>query len=281
MYRNLTILQVWERWLSEKYGKVPSARVLSKALLLEHEAWLLESGLHGRPRKPATVRKHLSVLMTLWEWAANDDVWGELVPRPRRIEVPRIGQDQAVAPTWAEMDAAIRACHGAQRALAILLRFTGLRVQQAMQLRWKDLDLERGTLAVRGELGKSAAERDGRIVPISPHLVAELKTWTRDGEYLLPSNRAETGPRARKARARDLAHAWARAGVREDVYRQRPHHAFRKGFCTELALAGAPAEAVEHLVGHSRGIRGHYVDPRALHLVEAVALIPPMHGETP
>ncbi|MEL6185073.1 MAG: hypothetical protein AAFU79_10650 [Myxococcota bacterium] len=37
-----------------------------------------------------------------------------------------------------------------------------------------DFDLDAGTLKVRGELGKLADEKRGRIVPVSPHLVDYL-----------------------------------------------------------------------------------------------------------
>jgi hypothetical protein len=41
-----------------------------------------------------------------------------------------------------------------------------------------------------------------------------------------------------------------------------------------LKRLGADDEAVEVLVGHSLGLRGHYADPEAMPLREAVALIP-------
>ncbi len=150
-----------------------------------------------------------------------------------------------------------------------------------MSLRWSDLDLDHAHLTIRGELGKSRQEQRGRIIPVSAHLVAELRTWNQGEEpWIIVSARGWGGERGRMARARDVERAWARAGVRTVAWEGRPHHCFRKGFVSELKRSGADPDAVEFLVGHSLGLRGVYLDPDALPLREAVALIPAL-GERP
>ena len=274
-HRYAETLELFLRWLSERQGGRGriTPDLLSRGLLAEYYAVLSESGRHGHERGAETVRKHMQVIELMWTWAhQNDDEWEGLVPRPRRLKMTRTPPPLTVAPTWDEMDACLDACHGWHWQLALLLRFTGLRVQQAMDLRWTDVDLDRATLSVRGELGKSQQERRGRIVPISPHLVEHLRAWERHDEFIVQCAR-EAGPREREARGRDMARAWRRAGVRSQACKQ-PHHAFRKGFISELKRAGADDEAVEYLVGHSLGLRGVYTDPDALPLRGAVALIP-------
>lgn len=70
------------------------------------------------------------------------------------------------------MDTVIAALKGWHQRLAIVLRLTGLRCQQPMGLRCSDLDLERGRLTVRGELGKSRQEQRDRILPPVEHIPA-------------------------------------------------------------------------------------------------------------
>lgn len=150
-----------------------------------------------------------------------------------------------------------------------------------MELRWDDLDLPGAVLHVRPELGKTQQEKQGRWVPLSPHLVRELAGWGKREGYLIPTHRRWGAKQRsdRQARSRDARRAWDRAveqyGVRPDVTRQ-PHHAFRKGFVTGLKRLGADVDAVEVLVGHSLGLRGIYTDPDAQPLQEAVALLPPI-----
>jgi integrase len=287
-------LDIFLRYLYKVHGKgakLPPG-LLTRKMLADFYADLAHGGLHGHDRCDATRRKIVEVIQLCWSWLYDNDEDGAEIPMPRKIRTAREPASPTVAPTWAEMDACIEALGGWagsgrpftrcwQRDVAVLLRFTGLRVQQAMSLKWSDLDLEHARLTIRGELGKSRQEQRGRIVPISPHLVAELRTWERNDEpWLVISARQRGGDRERMARARDSGRAWEGAGIRKEVWEGRPHHCFRKGFVSELKRAGADADAVEFLVGHSLGLRGVYLDPDALPLREAVNLIPAL-GERP
>lgn len=269
-------LDVFLRFLKEKHGKrneVYPLTLLTRQLLATYYDWLA-IGQHGKPRKLESRRRLVNVVEYAWAWAADDDEFVNAVPRPRRLRMPKDAGRPTVAPTWREMDSAIAAAKGWQKKVLVVLRFTGLRVQQVMGLLWDDVDMERMILTIRGELGKSQAERRGRIIPLSPHLVSELTSWGRREGFLIPSGR-KAGPRQREARARDIRRAWSRANVRPDAWRQ-PHHSFRKGFISGLKRAGADSDAVEYLVGHSLGLRGVYTDPDALPLRAAVELIPPV-----
>lgn len=269
-------LDLFLRYLNKVHGKTAALppSLLTRRLLADWYADLKHGGLHGRDRSDATRRKLVEVIQLAWAWLYDDDEHGAEVSPPRKLRMAREPSRPTVAPTWAEMDTCIAALRGWQQKLAIVLRFTGLRCQQAMGLRWSDLDLARARLTIRGELGKSRQEQRGRIVPISPHLVAILRTWERADEWLIASSRQRGAERERMARARDLERAWERSGVRKEAWDGRPHHAFRKGFVSELKRAGADADAVEFLVGHSLGLRGVYIDPEAMPLVDTVSRVP-------
>lgn len=269
-------LDMFERWVLDLYPGAPPA-LLSKRLMLDFRIHLLTPGRRARGRAASTIANYLSHVCGMWRWAFDEEGWEGLIPVPRVPRLPAPVGRAPVAPTWAEMDAAIAAAEGSVQQLAVLLRFTGLRVEQAASLTWEDVDLERGRLEIRGELGKSRRERAGRRVPLSPHLVEILRTWHQlagRGEHLVTG--LERTPAGRQRQLRAMGRAWKAAEVRPAVWQQRPHHAFRKGWVTELARAGADREAVEILVGHSRGVRDFYADPEGLPLVEAVALIPPL-----
>ena len=165
-----------------------------------------------------------------WRWAFEHDDFGIDTPRPRTTKLPAREQHATYAPTWAQMDASIEAHTTVHyRRLCMLLRCTGLRKTQALAVRWEDVDLDAVTLYVRPELGKTKAERRGRLIPIAPVLVEELAGWGRREGLLLPwpSDR-------RVAHNIVLEGAWVRAGVGEHVWRKRTAHAYRKGFVTGL-----------------------------------------------
>ena len=271
-------------WLT---GRQSGSRLLpsvfSKSLLLSYYRSLATGGRWGRSRNLSTRRKMTMAVLAAWQWAADDEEYARFMPRPpSKLELPREPGKPTVAPTFEEMDRCIAASSGWHRQLLVVLRFTGLRVQQAMFLRWSDFDLDRQMLNIRGELGKSRSERQGRIVPISEHLANEMAGWGRREGWVIKSARQRGGERERMARTRDVNRAWARSGVRDEVWKGRPHHSFRKGLVTGLKRLGADTEAAEYLVGHVLpGVRGVYVDPEAHGLRDAVALIPPIQTSFP
>jgi len=258
------------------------AQELSYDMLSAFHTWLMEpeTGRHLHRRGPETARKIVTCIEGFWDWAFRRQQRGAWagVPYPDSLDLKRAPPAEKSPPTWPEMDAAIAACNGWHRQVAVLLRCTGLRISQVMGLRWEDLDLEGGVLHLRPELGKSAQEKRGRRIPIAPVLVEELAGWgVRDGHVVDAPAGTNAGDR-REYRARDMGRAWKRAGVRLEAWKGTPCHAFRAGFESGLKREGADDEAVEYLVGHSRGIREHYVGPQSLPMRAAVALVPHIGG---
>lgn len=236
-------------------------------------------GRHGIKRSLDTAAKYVSFVQLWWKWAANQDAFASTLPPPRVLEaLPADAKKQTDAPTWAEMDAVVAAATSWYPLLLAVLRALGIRVSQALHLlvgdiRESDDGLE---LHFRGELGKSKQERAGRIVPIGAAvtwLFDMLKRGRDVAAWLIPTMQREGV--ARHARTDVVNGAWERAGVRAEVWRRRPDHAFRKGYTTCLTEDGADEKAVEFLVGHSLGLQGTYRARRGYPLAKTVALIPP------
>lgn len=270
-------LNVYLRFLHQREGVRPLLVTLwSRDLHEEFYDWLRVTPLKNKTKPPglAMCEKHLRRVELAWKWADDQEKYEPFVPRYRRIdELKSLPSEPIVAPSWDDMDACILASDGWLQRVLIVQRYTGLRVQQVMRLRWPDVDLDRAILTIRGELGKSKSEKAGRIIPISSHLVAELAGWGCREGWLVESGR--TGAQQRVVRARDVCRTWARAGVSEEIWAKRPNHAFRKGVVSGLKAAGADIDAIEVLVGHKLpGQRSVYTDPNALPMREAVALIP-------
>lgn len=277
--RNTTIaygshLNRFKAFLREKQprGRL-HADLLSRDLLREYVAEHLDHvGARTRWQLVRSVER-------FWRWAEDEY---EGVPRPRKLAMPPVPVLIApVAPTWAEMDACIAQLSGPARKVTLVQRFTGLRRAQVLQLEWTDFDLERATLHVRGELGKSTSERSGRVVPLSQHLVDELAGWgVREGR-LVEGRRSGF-----VSLNEDVVAGWEACDARTAVWKPpghgkaQPTHAFRKGFVSGLRGLGANPDAVEFLVGHSLGLRGVYTDPNAIGLRDAIELIPALGSES-
>ncbi len=282
LHRYAENLEVFLRFVEERHGAPPNhAHLLSKPMMEDYYSWLQEprNGLHGRQRRSDTARKIVEVAQLMWLWAEDSDRWPEQIPRPRKIEMKRARPRRVKAPTWDEMDRCIAAATGWQQRLLTVLRFTGLRVGETMLLTWDDIDMDSRELFIDASISKN---REERTIPISPLLVAELAGWGVRTGYLVPSPRAK-GPRYRQPRDRDVSRAWQRAGVPERIWKGAPHHAFRKGFKSQMLLAGAAADAVDFLQGHvPRGGRGRCIDmERAFDWDQVLGLIPAMAPSRP
>lgn len=291
-----TNLDVFLRWLRVRERKVAFASVLTKALLTEYAVWLAKpgTGRGGRNRSSSTVNVMVSHVEMMWAWAANEDEFAEIVPRPRTIKLAVEARDPVQAPTWAEMDACIAVLGDtALGRLCTVLRYTGLRVSQAMRLVWEDVDFEGGTLRMRGVLGKTPHERLGRLIPISAFLLADLKRWKemnrvweagwqRRGRWVpgteawvVPGHVPRDSPKYRHADTEIMHLPWTIAGVPQAIWTKHVHHCFRSGFTSNLKKDGADSEAVEHLVGHKiEGSRQSYLDPDYMPLRAAANAVP-------
>ena len=268
-------LTLFAEWMKSKHHpRSVKVSFLTRTVLEDYYDHLI----HQRGVSQHTANDRIRYVGMFWAWAYDRDEYPSC-PRPRRIELPEATPALApVAPSWEQMDEAIEAAgDGWYRKLFTVLRYTGLRRGQAMELRWSDFDLERGMLTVRPELGKTKQERRGRVIPVSQHLLAEVAGWGRREGYLIDTTPAR-GPQPKKRQVHN-GHAkriWRKTTVPEDRYRQ-PCHCFRKGFVSELVRAGATERSVRRLVGHSGGVTFDvYTSAWAMEdeLRQAVDLIP-------
>ena len=280
--KDTTVAALLMRWLDATgRGGATAARMLTKSEIENWARWLKATpNQHGQQKGPGTRKRYVGWLLGVWEWSLHEPAFRAGVPQPV-IQLKHLTLENAeprptvVAPTWEEMDAMIACSSGWQKQLYILLRCTGLRVAQAMALRWTDFDFDRGILTIRPNLpgSKTASEKKGRRIPFASALEPYLRLWKSQAmePWVIPTGR--TGKDARTARSRDARRAWAKAvktyGVREEA--TKAHHIFRAGFESGLKRRGADDEAVEYMVGHKLGVRGEsYLDPEPVNNFETL-----------
>lgn len=153
------------------------------------------------------------------------------------------------------------------RRVAVVQRYTGLRVSQILALTWSDIDLERGRLRLSSTSKGSKGQRVDRVVPMHSALQAELRTWeTTPGPIF--TRTATKGPRKglpvvpRGDEVADVfTGAWKRAGVEvakwSSIGRQnaRPTHAIRAAWKSHIA--GAASYDLAKLLAGQRGPGEH------------------------
>ncbi len=151
-----------------------------------------------------------------------------------------------------------------------LLASTGLRVSEAIALRWMDLDLgEEPHLKVRrsivrGAIGNPKSRFSRRCVPLSPEVVRRLlaaRPTAFDDVSLVFSTRNGTAVSPGNLRSRVLAPAARRAGLSNIGF-----HAFRHTCASLLIERGLSLLRLQVWMGHHSAAYtidtyGHLVDP--------------------
>jgi integrase len=181
-------------------------------------------------------------------------------PRPPRTWLDRADQIAALLSAAGELDAEARADRRAssRRALLSVLTFAGLRISEALALRWSDVDLAVGRLRVR------AAKTDTGIrdIDLLPTLREELATYRARARFTAPDDfvfPTESGQRqnASNVRNRALAKSVERANrwLSERDLAPLPEgltpHSLRRTYASLLIAKGDELPYVMTQLGHA------------------------------
>jgi integrase/recombinase XerD len=131
------------------------------------------------------------------------------------------------------------------KTIAVLCYGAGLRINEALHLRVKDIDSSRGLIHVRQ--GKGQKDRE---VPLSPRLLHSLRNYYKQyrptGQYLFPG-RTKDEVLSKNAFAKVLKPAVRKAGISKKV----SAHVFRHSYATHMIEAGVDLRSVQVLMGHA------------------------------
>jgi integrase len=187
-----------------------------------------------------------TVLKTACEWGVLD----RLPCRVKLLKVPKPSVE-FYEPEIYEMLVAAAEKVGPSVHRAILLGGDGgLRLGEIIALEWADIDLARRQLHVqrsdwRGEIGLPKSGKP-RIVPMTERLAAVLRKGRGVGRarvICLDDGSALDRDRLK----RQIAEVQGVAGIEDDGR----VHILRHTFGARLAMAGAPAKAIQELMGHA------------------------------
>jgi hypothetical protein len=250
---------------------------------------------------PGTVYQTVHpVVCEMWPWATDHGVAG-LSPAPRDTGslLPRnaVYAPPNVLPTVAEVDAMIaRITVPRARVAAVLMRGTGLRIEQVAHIHGEDFG--GATLLIRK--GKSRREQAlMRTVAVPEWLVPLLESMgaMREGVLIRAQDRYGGVFERPMASPRNLSmhflRAWERAeadgAVRERIWapenrrKASTTHVLRAVYQATLEEAGVRDGVIDWLVGHAgRSTRAtSYTKPSMAQMRAAVAHIPAMETEAP
>jgi len=164
-----------------------------------------------------------------------------------------------VVMTRSEIDRLFNNMHGVNRLMARLIYGCGLRLQECMQLRIKDIDLEREAVTVRS--GKGDKDRE-TVLPSS--LKPELEAHLKEVKTLYNEDRAAESPgvmlpgaleRKYPNAGREWAWFWLFPSHTNSIDPKtgilRRHHLYRGNLQKAVKLAGKRAEIPKRITVHT------------------------------
>jgi integrase len=223
--------------------------------------WMVASGRLG----PTSTNKVLAALSSILEQAVE---YGHAprnvaagkrrrlpAAKPRRTRLDRADAIAALLDAAGELDAERRS-EPYRRPLLAVLVFGGLRIGEALALRWGDVDLARGTLRIR----RSKTEAGERTVTMLPALRDELAALRaqrdRDRNALVFATATGRQRLATNVRNRTLAPAVERASAAlvkrgEEPLPALTPHSLRRTYCSLLYALGRTPPQVMAQMGHT------------------------------
>jgi integron integrase len=229
---------------------------------------------------PSTVRQAMSALVFFYAQVLRQDLpWIEGLVSPKKPYL------QPVVMTPYEVARVISHMDGTWALIARLLYGSGMRLNEGLSLRVKDLDLERLEITVRQ--GKGKKDRPtclpaSLVLPLTEHLARIRILWERDtlskrpGVYLphnlekkfpnggrewawywvFPSQKSALDPRTGLKRRhhvfdQSFGRALHLAVKASGISKKITAHTFRHSFATHLIENGYDIRTVQELLGHS------------------------------
>ncbi len=140
--------------------------------------------------------------------------------------------------------------NGDMEAYVRLMLYAGLRSGEALHLRWKDVDWDRGNLVIAPQEQWSPKSRKGRIVPMPVGLLVYLKERIvayPEAEYIVLGSKTYTSYRLKRL----FNNVVKEAGLPLEGEDKVTAHTLRHTYASHLAMNGTPLYTVAALLGHS------------------------------
>jgi integrase len=218
---------------------------------------------------PATVDRFRATLQAALNHAAREGGWTAPKLPPIRFQNQRVR-----FLTKPQQEALLAAYAPHVQPIALMLCFQGCRTQEALQLRWDDVDLARGTVWFgRTKTGVP------RTVSLHPRVLGALAALDgRDGHVFRSSRRGPDGERLPYADTRDyklpggnpLRRAHATACVKAGIHGFAVHD-WRHHFASSCVMAGVDLPTIQRMGGWaSLRMVERYAAVSTEHMAEAV-----------
>ena len=268
--------------LSDFLGRPAQVSDLDDLTVSRFVRWRSITPHRGRVPAPATVRKDMAHLVSLWNHAARKRMPGA---NGEPLEFPDLPRNLIRVPTRPprgytaeEVSLMVKEARRRSRpigpvpgawfweSLILAAWYTGERIGGLLRVRWSEVDLPAGRITFLGETRKGGVETISRAIPESlGELLARHRRAPNDYAWPWLSHRKTQGTIYQSIRL-----------LCEDArVKPRGFHAIRKASGSYVARAGGDATA--HLShADSKTTRKHYLDESITGQQSALDYLPPL-----
>jgi integrase len=230
---------------------------------------------------PATLNLDINVLSAVFNAALRQ---GLISANPcAAVEKVKNKAQRKSVFTSEQVSALVQAAEGDWKGLILMAFYIGARLNDAANLRWRNVDLVSEIKTIRFTQGKTGREIVSVIHPALEDYLLALPAAKSDDEFLFPS----LAQRATSPLSKEFGRLMAAARIEQRVLRERNEdgsgrsvsaltfHSLRHSFSSLLANAGVAEETRMALTGHTtRAMQQHYTHRELSTLRDAVGVLP-------
>ena len=230
-------------WWDKEVGHLILADLLPANITEARDKLGRENTVRGRRRSLATVNRYLATLSHALSVAVRE--WGWLPDSPMRNV--RKNSEPKGRVRFLDKDEKARLLEACSESanpylvdIVVLAISTGMRQNEILTLRWKDVDLQRGHITLH-----DTKNGDRRGVPLTGHALGLLRNRDKvrriDSPYLFPGNDRKRPAVIRKA--------WDTV-VKKSKLTDFHFHDLRHTAASYLAMSGASPIEIAEVLGH-------------------------------
>jgi integrase len=267
--RDISYIAYWQREL----GHDVPLHALTEVILIAARDRL------AKATSPGTANDAFAVLKTYLTWAFNQGLLPNAAFKTiRRLRIHRKDRHRRAWWTADEVELALRCAAKDKQARNAVLYVAlgcllGLRVEEAIMMRWEDLSLDAvdpktgepcPVAHVTPHDGWEPKDGDARDIPICTSLLEIFRVWRRPSGHLLQADvkRTKRKEQAPWAYRYDPKKIWARVCdlVEKEGGKRITAYGMRHSFASNLLIAGVSDVKVAHWLGHAdtRMVHQHY-----------------------
>lgn len=187
-----------------------------------------------------TLHSRLNALKFYYEQILHQVKFFFDIPRPKKcFQLPRVLGENEISKLFAALE------NRKHKAILFTAYSAGLRVSEVVNLRLRDIDVDRMQIFVQHAKGKK-----DRFVMLSPILLDLLKVYIgamdeRPNEFLFEGTEPGT-PLSVRAAQKIFTEARLKAGIKKPI----TFHSLRHSFATHLLEKGVDIKYIKELLGH-------------------------------